>query len=147
MGFIFDTLHPDIYHGRGKKAPFFEGWYFKLVSADQQQRYAIIPGVILSGEPHAFVQVLNGVTGKAHYFEFPLQAFRAEFADLRHPCGTQPLYGAIHHARHRHGYGRRSRGANLRRAASLAGALVVPGDYGLVRLDSVYGVLPRRGQL
>ena len=78
MGFIFDTLHPEIYHGHGKKAPFFEGWYFKLVSADQQQRYAIIPGVILSGEPHAFVQVLNGVTSKAHYFEFPLQAFHAE---------------------------------------------------------------------
>lgn len=77
MGFVFDTLHPDIYHGHGKKAPFFEGWYFKLVSADQQHRYAIIAGVILSGEPHAFVQVLNGVNGKASYFEFPLQSFQA----------------------------------------------------------------------
>lgn len=78
MSFIFDTLHPNIYHGHGKKAPFFEGWYFKLVSADQQHRYAIIPGVILSGEPHAFIQVLNGVSGKATYFEFPLQSFKAE---------------------------------------------------------------------
>lgn len=78
MGFIFDTFHPDLYHGYGKKAPFFEGWYFKLVSADQQHRYAIIPGVVLSGEPHAFVQVLNGVSGKSAYFEFPLKAFRAE---------------------------------------------------------------------
>ena len=78
MGFLFNTLHPDIYHGRGKKAPFFEGWYFKLVSADQRHRYAIIPGVILSGEPHAFVQVLNGVTGQSHYFEFPLESFQAE---------------------------------------------------------------------
>lgn len=78
MSFIYDTLHPDIYHGHGKKPPFFEGWYFKLVSADQRHRYAIIPGVILSGTPHAFVQVLNGVTGKAHYFEFPFESFQAE---------------------------------------------------------------------
>lgn len=78
MGFIFDTLHPEIYHGHGKKAPFFEGWYFKLVSADEQHRFALIPGVILSGQSHAFVQVLDGVKGTAKYFEFPSQSFQAE---------------------------------------------------------------------
>ena len=60
--FIHSTLNPAIYHGHTKKAPFFEGWYFKLVSADETRRYAIIPGVSLSGDAHAFVQVLDGVT-------------------------------------------------------------------------------------
>jgi hypothetical protein len=33
-----------MYHGHGKRPPFFEGWYYKLVSADETQRYAVIPG-------------------------------------------------------------------------------------------------------
>jgi tocopherol cyclase len=78
MSFIFDTLHPEIYHGRGKKPPYFEGWYFKLVSADEQHLYSIIPGVILSGESQSFVQVLNGLTGESTYFEYPLNAFKAQ---------------------------------------------------------------------
>ena len=78
MSFIFDTLHPEIYHGKGKKAPFFEGWYYKLISADEQQRYSIIPGIILGGEPHSFVQVLNGSSGESTYFEFPFNAFKAK---------------------------------------------------------------------
>ena len=43
--FVYSTLHPAIYHGHGQQPPFFEGWYFKIVSADETQRYAIIPGV------------------------------------------------------------------------------------------------------
>lgn len=73
--FVHSTLHPAIYHGRGKRPPFFEGWYYKLVSADESSRYAIIPGVQLSGEAHAFVQVLHGLTGQADYHVFPLSEF------------------------------------------------------------------------
>ena len=70
-------LHPEMYHGRREKAPFFEGWYFKVVSADEQQRYAIIPGVILGANAHAFIQVLNGTTGASAYHTFPLSEFWA----------------------------------------------------------------------
>ncbi|MBN2148472.1 MAG: hypothetical protein JW726_13880 [Anaerolineales bacterium] len=75
--FFYKTMHPAHYHGHKTKPPFFEGWYFKLVSADESQRYAIIPGVILGEHAHAFVQVLNGVTGETAYHTYPLEQFWA----------------------------------------------------------------------
>ena len=69
------TLHPGVYHGLNKKPPFFEGWYYKLVSADEKHKVAIIPGVILGKDAHAFIQVLNGVDGKTAYHEYPLEHF------------------------------------------------------------------------
>ncbi len=77
FGFLKTTLRPGLYHGFGKKPPFFEGWYYKLVSADGQTRYAIIPGVSLSGDSHAFVQVLDGVSGASQYHRFPKGDFWA----------------------------------------------------------------------
>ncbi len=81
---MFDSLrtirHPERYHGFDRKPPFFEGWYFKLVDASEQHRYAIIPGIFISDDPtrhHAFIQVLNGSTGQAHYFQYPAEAFVA----------------------------------------------------------------------
>jgi len=75
---IYSTLHPAVYHGFEKKPPFFEGWYFKMVSADERHKIAIIPGVILGQEEHAFVQVLDGVAGSTAYVSFPMAAFRAD---------------------------------------------------------------------
>jgi tocopherol cyclase len=71
---------PELYHGRGKRPPFFEGWYFKLVDASEQRRYAVIPGVFIGREPgesHAFVQTLDGVTGRTAFHRYPFDAFRA----------------------------------------------------------------------
>ncbi|MFZ2518126.1 MAG: hypothetical protein WA089_05455, partial [Anaerolineae bacterium] len=65
---------PALYHGRGKQPPFFEGWYFKLVDAGEQHRYAVIPGVFIGREPgasHAFVQTLDGATGRTAYHRYP----------------------------------------------------------------------------
>jgi len=75
------VLKPAGYHGQGRRARYFEGWYVKLVDAAQQARIAVIPGVFLAPEddgPHeAFVQVLNGATGRSWYVPYPLEAFRA----------------------------------------------------------------------
>lgn len=71
------VLNPAWYHGHGQKRPFFEGWYYKLIDARGQNRYAIIPGVFLSQNPHAFIQVLNGRDGTATYHQFPLSDFWA----------------------------------------------------------------------
>ena len=71
------SLNPNMYHGANQKPPFFEGWYFKLISADERQRYAIVPGVILGASGHAFIQVLNGSTGVSTYHTFPLEDFWA----------------------------------------------------------------------
>ncbi|HVU10134.1 MAG TPA: tocopherol cyclase family protein [Phototrophicaceae bacterium] len=73
------TLNPAGYHGG--KPPFFEGWYFKLVSADRSRRFAVIPGVFLSDDPakaHAFVQVFDGVSGQATFHRYPLDQFEAQ---------------------------------------------------------------------
>jgi hypothetical protein len=75
--FIRKVMSPAIYHGVGKPPPFFEGWYYKLVSSDANHRYAIIPGVILGQDAHAFIQVLDGASGKSTYHTFPMQDFRA----------------------------------------------------------------------
>ena len=66
-----------MYHGHGKKPPFFEGWYYKLVNADETQRYAVIPGVQLGKDGHAFVQVLDGRNLTSNYYRFALGEFWA----------------------------------------------------------------------
>jgi tocopherol cyclase len=74
------TLNPACYHGHRRTPPFFEGWYYKLVDASEEHRYAVIPGVFLSEDPdnqHAFVQVLDGRTGHSAYHSYPADAFWA----------------------------------------------------------------------
>jgi tocopherol cyclase len=72
------TLDPARYHGAAKKRPFFEGWYFKVIDRSENHRYAIIPGVFRGRDQsmdHAFIQVLDGTSGRAAYNEYPLEAF------------------------------------------------------------------------
>lgn len=72
------VMHPDWYHGTEERPPYFEGWYFKFVSPDESKRYAIIPGIFLSDDPtrhHAFVQVFDGVSGRATYHTYPAEEF------------------------------------------------------------------------
>ena len=68
------TWRPECYHGDGKRPPFFEGWYFKLVDAVARQRFAVIPGVFLADEPgasHSFIQTLDGLTGRTTIIAIP----------------------------------------------------------------------------
>lgn len=70
--------NPHRYHGNLMAAPFFEGWYFKVVAADQKNAYAFIPGISFSPdgtEDHAFIQVLEGNSGTVVVKEFPVDAF------------------------------------------------------------------------
>jgi len=76
-------LNPGTYHGNHQKPPFFEGWYFKLVSADEKHKIAIIPGNILGEDQHAFVQVIDGSDGNTEYFTFPFEQFQADFPHFR----------------------------------------------------------------
>ena len=79
MARVRSTLHPDGFHGRDERSGFFEGWYVKLVSADRQHRWAIIPGVFLGldGADEAFVQVLDGSTGESWYQRYDRSQFHA----------------------------------------------------------------------
>lgn len=76
-----NTIHPSRYHGFGVKPPFFEGWYFKLVSKDHTHKYSIIPGVYFSSEPnnsHCFIQVFNSGDEAVSYHRYPIDSFKAE---------------------------------------------------------------------
>jgi tocopherol cyclase len=75
--FVRTTMNPAMYHGHRKNPPFFEGWYFKLIDATENKRYAIIPGVFLGEEAHAFVQILNGGNGQSTYHRFEIDDFWA----------------------------------------------------------------------
>lgn len=84
---IRTILNPASYHGSHRKPPFFEGWYFKMVSADEKSKIAIIPGVFLGDDTHAFVQVIDGSDGKTEYFTFPFEDFQADVPHFRLSIG------------------------------------------------------------
>jgi hypothetical protein len=73
--------HPEGFHGNGKTRNYFEGWYFKIVSQDQSQKWAVIPGIFRglggSSRDEAFVQVLDGSTGRSWYHVYPVEEFQA----------------------------------------------------------------------
>jgi tocopherol cyclase len=79
--YLNGILDPDSYHGFGKKGPFFEGWYFKLINSTGDQRWTVIPGVYIGTKPqdsHCFIQVMNGVNGKAYYINYPYNQFHSD---------------------------------------------------------------------
>lgn len=75
-------FHPELYQGDKKKTDYFEGWYFKLVSADTNHSLALIPGISKNKEdPHAFIQVFlsrkdKEIVLKTDYIRFPEHAFQ-----------------------------------------------------------------------
>ena len=75
-----NILHPDRYHGFNAQAPFFEGWYYKLVSADEETRFVVIPGVYMASEEensHCFVQVFDSQADAVQFHRYPYEAFKA----------------------------------------------------------------------
>ena len=70
-------FHPEVFQGNLSGKRYFEGWYFKNVSADLDQVYSFIPGVALNKDhPHAFIQVINGIINDTYYVEYPLAEFK-----------------------------------------------------------------------
>jgi len=53
-----------------------------MISADEKHKVAIIPGVILGQNAHAFVQVLEGVSGASAYHSFTLESFTSDYPNL-----------------------------------------------------------------
>jgi len=69
--------HPDRYHGWGKKKSYFEGWYYKMVSADGGLACSFIPGISMDaeGSQHAFIQMIDGTAGKTYYERYDAGTF------------------------------------------------------------------------
>lgn len=76
MGRIYK---PEFFQGSLRKKHYFEGWYYKHVSADGNTVYSFIPGISLSEEDsHSFIQVINGISGETNYLTFPKEDFKAK---------------------------------------------------------------------
>lgn len=71
------VFNPDMYHGWGKNRCYFEGWYYKLVNAEADKIFAVIPGISIDsdGSKHAFIQILDGIKAEAEYFKFDFDRF------------------------------------------------------------------------
>ena len=78
--------NPNWFQGNRKQKKYFEGWYFKMVSADGAAILSVIPGISLSqhGEQqHAFIQIIDGKTAETSYYTYPIEDFtfsKKEFA-------------------------------------------------------------------
>src|SRR6056297_3053394 len=73
-------FNPPLFQGDLARTGCFEGWYFKQVSADLQHVYAFIPGIALGeaeSERYAFIQVIDGMSGRTHFIRYPLEQFEA----------------------------------------------------------------------
>lgn len=81
--FLKNIKEPIVYQGRKKSRNYFEGWYFKHVSADLKETVSVIPGIAKdTHDPHAFIQTIINVNGleprlETHYHRFPAEDFRA----------------------------------------------------------------------
>jgi tocopherol cyclase len=71
---IRSIFHPEQFQGWNQKRNYFEGWYFKVVSEDETNAFAIIPGIAIDkqGKRQSFIQVLDGkkLTAQYHKFEY-----------------------------------------------------------------------------
>ena len=79
LGYGFKKMNnPEVFQGNSKNKKYFEGWYFKMVSADGSSILSVIPGISLSqnGEDqHAFIQIIDGKTAHTFYYQFPIDDF------------------------------------------------------------------------
>jgi len=75
----YNIQHPEIYQGERRTKNYFEGWYYKVVHPSGKHAFALIPGVsiVSATERHAFIQLMDGIGGKSHYYEFPFEDFWA----------------------------------------------------------------------
>lgn len=71
-------FNPERFQGWGKKRKYFEGWYFKVVNAEETRAFAFIPGIAMDekGNRQAFVQVLDGKNKTAVYHRFDAASFQ-----------------------------------------------------------------------
>ena len=76
MGKLKRLMNPPAFQGTLKEKEYFEGWYLKNVSRDTGSVISFIPGISLSDSSHSFIQVIDGISGWTHYFEFTSGEFK-----------------------------------------------------------------------
>lgn len=79
MKMLSKVWKPEVYQGARHPNNYFEGWYFKMVDEPENNILAIIPGIscgIGRKDPHAFIQVIDGVNCESWYIPFNMNDFR-----------------------------------------------------------------------
>lgn len=61
--------------GNTTKKKYFEGWYYKLVTADKKISFAIIVG-ICTEDAHAFIQVTENISHRSYYCRYPIDKIK-----------------------------------------------------------------------
>lgn len=80
-----NVFRPASFQGHGRAAPYFEGWYIKLVDEKQRRPLALIPGVYRGTDrtrSHGFLQVFDGARDRAWYCRYPVDEFWAHARDF-----------------------------------------------------------------
>lgn len=74
---ITKRWQPVIFQGGAKTRHYFEGWYFKNVSADTGHIWSVIPGISIRSRQHrhAFIQLIDGKTAQTRYIQYPFESF------------------------------------------------------------------------
>lgn len=92
---IYNFTHPGLFQGNGKKPPYFEGWYYRIVSL-QGRVLVFIPGISLAHEgSHSFIQFADsgsssepgGSFGPTEYFTYPPGNFIASTREMLFSVG------------------------------------------------------------
>ncbi len=94
---LFDKINnPNQFQGNLKKKNYFEGWYYKQVTADQQTSLSFIPGVSLNKQDsHSFIQYIlveTDRTGKkitqTGYIRYGVDEFHVQNDPFKVQIGT-----------------------------------------------------------
>lgn len=87
-------FNPEQYHGWGKQKRYFEGWYYKVINADETKAYAFIPGIAMDeeGNKQAFVQVLDGKKCRAEYHRFDASEFIPKVGQFKVQIAENQFY-------------------------------------------------------
>jgi hypothetical protein len=88
MKSLSKIFHPALFQGSMKMTQYFEGWYFKHVSACAADAFAVIPGISLSPDRHAFIQFSDGSSRKSTYFRFDINEFRSDKKSFKIKIGN-----------------------------------------------------------
>jgi tocopherol cyclase len=75
---FYKIFNPAIFQGTLGKNNYFEGWYFKHVAVGAENAFAVIPGISLSADSHAFIQFVDAESGKSAYFRYGLDEFKSD---------------------------------------------------------------------
>jgi tocopherol cyclase len=87
-GKLYRIFHPEIFQGGRQKNNYFEGWYFKNVSAGNRHAIAFIPGISLSDDSHSFVQFIDGVNMRSTIFRYQKEEFIPDKSSFKVKTGA-----------------------------------------------------------